>query len=426
VVSGLFLVCGWWMAKNILCSPRPKSRARVGPGIAVVSTLVVAVIVLHGLAWQQDESISSPGRSELSGTGGRDPEVSVATQEFDRSLREETAAKKELEEAEEAAPGWMSNFPSSVLRSTVGTIERAAVPHSFGDMPGQGGRDDTTPSHVTDVASREHATSGRGSRGRHQQHHDQQQESSPHSSSAPSRHSLDHGNAEKKHQRLTKETDDAMLRSLETRFSHAMEEARALRRRAALQRAEAKKATSNNPPSDSAARSGPEACGLTSCVEATSAPLSGEAKGGSAEGKIGEGGSKLDKEDQSLLGALFSQNTVLHTVKKDTGALKKLVNQQVRELTERVADTASRVAEADKKGGEKGGKGGEVSIREADLKKQESLAATQQAAGQLLRILHTSKDPWLVKTMKKVALDAAKVTSLHTKPADSRHEILDS
>jgi hypothetical protein len=400
-----------WMAKGLSCSPHPKNRARLGITIAAVSVLVVAVFALLGLACQQDESLSSPGRSELSGAGGRDPEVSVATQEFDRTLREETAAKKELEEAEEAAPGWMSNFPSSVLRSTVGTIERAAVPHSFGDRPGQGGRDDTAPAQRADVASRKHVPSGRGSRGRHQQHHDQQQESSPQSSSEPSRHTIDHGDAVKKHQRPTKEADDAMLRSLEARFSHAMDEARALRRRAALQRAEAKKATSNSPPSDSAARSGSGACGLTSCVEAMPASLPEEAKRGSAEGKIGGGGSKLDRQDQSLLGALFSQNTVLHTVKKDTGALKKLVNQQVRELTERVADTASRVAEADKEGGEKGGKGGEESIREADLKKQESLAATQQAAGQLLRILHTSKDPWLVKTMKQVALDAAKVTS---------------
>ena len=147
VCSGLLLECGWWMAKNILRSPRPKSRARVGPGIAVVSTLVVAAFVLHGLARQQDESISSPGRSELSGTGGRDPEVSVATQEFDRSLREETAAKKELERRRRLLRGGCQTFHPRCSEAQLGPSKGRLSPTASGICLGR--VDGTTQRHHT-------------------------------------------------------------------------------------------------------------------------------------------------------------------------------------------------------------------------------------------------------------------------------------
>lgn len=331
----------------------------------------------------------------MEGGGGGDPEVSVATQEFESSLREEKAAKKELEEAEEAAPGWMSNFPSSVLRSAVGSLEKAAAPHR------------TSPERDAAAGRMDDGSRGR-QRGRRERPPQEEQEH------GRKGHGHGHGQgkdgaaatagvAPQASHLVGKEregtTDDVMLKRLESQFSTALTDAEKLRRRAALQRAEAKKASQEHRGGSSAA---PESCGLTSCVKAAAAHPSASQE---ARARMGiSGGKGLSEGDKSLLGALFSKNTVIHKVSTDEGALQRLIKRQMGVVTGKIALTAQKVHRSNRPA-----KGGEEGLRQEDFKRQESVAATRQAARQLLKVLHGSKDPWLVKTLKHIASDAAQI-----------------
>jgi hypothetical protein len=306
----------------------------------------------------------------------KNPEVAMAKTEFEKSIQEETRARKELEEAERDVPGWMTQFPVGILTQAVAHVEKA-IPRS----QLQAVHEDKQPPNEAMPA--------------HDQQHTTNNFLQPHTSAEPKQLGKGKigGASESK-----ESSSDVLLKHLENDFAAALSEAATLRRKAALQRAQAKSAEG-------------ERCGLASCVHepekrklASQVKLQFEARrtlgARSASAKSG-----LTRDDKKLLGQLFEHNTVLHTVSTEKNEVANQVKRQVQESTHKLVATAKAVllkdavADAAK----------QAHLRKLDLKEQESRAAMTQAAAQLLRIMHGSNDPWLVKTLQHIAKDAAQV-----------------
>ena len=81
--------------------------------------LLVGAVSRPGRAGVQAEREQSTENAEMT-----DPTVAVATKNFEASTAAVDAARKQLEEVEDNVPGWMSQFPPSLLKDTVNSLAR--------------------------------------------------------------------------------------------------------------------------------------------------------------------------------------------------------------------------------------------------------------------------------------------------------------
>ena len=308
------------------------------------------------------------------------PEVAIARTEFEKSLKEEQRARAELEAAEQDVPGWMSQFPAGILRQAVSTVENS-IPTSA----------------VLEKQSEEVDRKLIVNQGQ-QQHQPTEINSS--SNQSPQKPVPTAQVAAPPATSKVQHSDDTLLGRLEQDFAAALSEATILRRKAALHRAEAKLAEGD--------------CGLSSCVHEPAQHTSSDEIKALAKQKLARraaAGGGLTEKDKQLLGELFKRNTVLHKVSTEKQVLAKQVKRQVHEATRKLVATAKAVLQRDAAAQARAEHAQIAGVRKQDLKRQESRAAMTQAASQLLRLLHGSNDPWLVKTLKHIAKDAAKVHS---------------
>jgi hypothetical protein len=81
--------------------------------------LLVCAVCRPGRAGVPAEREQSTGKGEMT-----DPTVAVAAKNFEASTAAVEAARKQLEEVEDNVPGWMSQFPPSLLKDTVNSLVR--------------------------------------------------------------------------------------------------------------------------------------------------------------------------------------------------------------------------------------------------------------------------------------------------------------
>ena len=81
--------------------------------------LLVCAVSWPGRAGVPAEREQGKGKGEMT-----DPTVAVAAKNFEASTAAVEAARKQLEEVEDNVPGWMSQFPPSLLKDTVNSLVR--------------------------------------------------------------------------------------------------------------------------------------------------------------------------------------------------------------------------------------------------------------------------------------------------------------
>jgi hypothetical protein len=315
------------------------------------------------------------------------------------SAGSEQEAEKELQAVEDNVPGWMTQFPSSVLTDTLRVMDQQAklaeaLPEK--KLVRADGAARPTPEVAVDPARGTHpagsalqaATSGMAASG---------ESVSP---AEMERRVLERGTAvavgKAKNQSSggEKTENDPVLAQEAGRLAADL-------RRAAHLRALA------------AAASGPRAASPKAAADSNDAgkrsipsKIQGDAVSGALpKPEIATLGGKEAKE----LGSLFGLNTVMHKLGSETKALQQAivsgkVPQQL--FPTPTAVVAERRAAARRRQSEKRLEA-QAQAKEADLAESEGRAALEEAAKQLLAKLPASdKDPWLRTTLAKIARQA--------------------